>query len=589
MSARGYTISVNEAARRSSGDFLIILNSDTIVPPFWLARLCAPMVDDETITATGPLSNAATWQSVPEIKAPDGSWAVNELPDGYSVSDFDLLVQRSALGLRDRPVELLNGFCYAIRKQVFEQVYGLDGISFPSGYGEETDLFLRIRCLGYGVHVVPNLFVFHAKSKSFGAERRKELSKRGNEILYSRHGKPAIQAAAQTLENCPALRTIRQRVSNMFSTTAVRASKPSLKIAFLLPVRPGGGGVHSVVQEAEGLRDLGHQVVIIVPEKQKHKYENFYPSQMKSGLFLTFVEEAELPLMAAQYHVVVATHFKSVRMLRSVQQSNGHILFMYYIQDYEPWITQAGSDDYIEAFASYGELRNNILIAKTNWICRMVEKLHGVRVNKIAPSIEHKIYNVEGREGDNRVASVGLCITAMIRPKTPRRGAQATIDVLAAVKRAFPDCRIEVFGCGDPDLASLSVPEDLQFKNHGVLVREDVAALLKRSDLFIDMSTYQAFGRTAVEAMACGSVAAIPVEGGGGEYSVGGLAALSIPIDDTDTSAQRIVDLLNDREAYELMRRRGYQSAVQFSKNKAAISFERVILRQLNLDAARLT
>ena len=195
--ALGYTNAVNAGFVASSGQILVVQNSDTIVPPYWLERLAAPF-EHADVGAVGPVSNAATWQSIPNIKAEDGSWAINELICPDDVAATDRLIFQQAVNLGADEVMLLNGFCYAVRRSVFESVGGLDGSAFPSGYGEETDFFLRMAAAGYKSVVVPNLYVFHAKSKSFGSARRTELSARGNEVLYARYGKERIRVAAAT-------------------------------------------------------------------------------------------------------------------------------------------------------------------------------------------------------------------------------------------------------------------------------------------------------------------------------------------------------------------------------------------------------
>ena len=56
------------------------------------------------------------------------------------------------------------------------------------------------------------------------------------------------------------------------------------------------------------------------------------------------------------------------------------------------------------------------------------------------------------------------------------------------------------------------------FATYGTLKRQEVADLLGRCDVFIDLSDYQAFGRTALEAMACGCTSVVPMHGGAEEY-----------------------------------------------------------------------
>ena len=577
--ARGYTIAVNKGAELASGDFLVIQNSDTIVPPFWLERLIAPMLSNGSIASTGPLSNAATWQSVPSIKSQDGGWAINELPEGVSVTDYDRFIQRQARGLKSTPVKLLNGFCYAVRADVFDALKGLDGEAFPSGYGEETDFFMRLGKAGLQAAIVPNLYVFHAKSKSFGSERRNRLSAQGNEILYQKYTKESIIEAANTLAFCPALMTLRERCQQGTGLAEI-VSTYKLRIAFCMPVKPGGGGVHSVIQEAHGLAERGHDVRVLIMGEHLEHYRHYYPAQAEAGLFLIYADEDDLVSKLDHASVCIATHFKSVRLLRKVRARSSSKLFVYYVQDYEPWIINKDSELFAEAYASYGELDGAVLVAKTNWICRKVHEQHNIQLNKIAPSIDQSIYNLDGRDLTSPREPLNIC--AMVRPNTPRRGPTETLSVMRSIAESTSrPLKFTVFGCSHTSLARLGVPEGLKVTNAGVLVREEVSELLKQNDLFIDMSTYQAFGRTAVEAMACGAVAVIPEFGGGGEYSMAGRACLAVPTQDVSRSAALIVDLINDSNRFEEMRSWGIVAAQQFSISKACKSFEEVIFRQI--------
>jgi len=574
----GYTHAVNKGVKLSRGEILVILNSDTIVPPFWLERLVEPLLQDANTVAAGPISNAATWQSIPEIRDEDGGWATNQLPNGVEVADFDRWVQSRATDLPPEAVELLNGFCYAIRAKAFREMRGLDSKAFPSGYGEETDLFLKLADRQYRAVVVPNLYIFHAKSKSFGKDRRQRLAAQGNEVLYRRYGKERIVTAAATLKDSKTLAALRGRCKE-FEMRELELLKEPFRILFLMPVAGMGGGVHSIVQEAEGLSARGHDVSVLITEKHGPLFKQSYPSQYADGLFETFSSDVSLVEKARVRDVIIATHFLSIRLLKSARNQYPDKLFMYYVQDYEPWIVPKGSPLYQAALESYTGLEGAVLMAKTRWICRMVHNNHCVRVHKIAPSIDHSIYRVDPAT-ERLQPALPITVAAMVRPTTSRRAPEATISVLRAIRNQMgSDVNIEVFGCTDDELFCIPGADECQLENHGVLLREGVSSVLNRADLFIDMSSYQAFGRTALEAMACGTLAAVPRFGGGSEYSWADQAVLSLPTDDTSASIGLILGLLKDQERMQSMRKRGLAVACQFSIDKAATSIEDLILR----------
>lgn len=83
--AKGYTQAANAGLRASEGDFVILLNSDTIVPPLWILKIIHCADNAKEIGIVGPMSNAASWQSIPKIKDEDGSYSVNPLPEGVTI------------------------------------------------------------------------------------------------------------------------------------------------------------------------------------------------------------------------------------------------------------------------------------------------------------------------------------------------------------------------------------------------------------------------------------------------------------------------------------------------------------------------
>jgi GT2 family glycosyltransferase len=175
-------------------------------------------LSDPKIALVGPVSNAATWQSVPDVRDSRGGWKVNTLPAGMTPADMAELVHRHSA--RERPeVPLLNGFCTLMKTAVLEEIGYLDEKSFPTGYGEESDLCVRVARAGYKLVIADDVYVYHSKSASFGSERRRELSKAGNASLLAKHPDTDFQALQGELaEAAPMIRlrkALRQVVGEM--------------------------------------------------------------------------------------------------------------------------------------------------------------------------------------------------------------------------------------------------------------------------------------------------------------------------------------------------------------------------------------
>ncbi len=209
--ARGYTKAANIGLRASKGDYIILLNSDTIVTPGWLEKLIECANSQKNIGIVGPLSNCASWQSIPEIFDKNGGWMINNIPEGYSLETLSDIVAN----VSDKAfpcVNFVNGFCYMIKRAVIDAIGWLDEESFPYGYGEENDFSIRARKAGFKLAIADHAYVYHSKSKSFGHERRQELSKQGSAAFKSKHPDINVKALTEEIKNNQALERLRLKL-----------------------------------------------------------------------------------------------------------------------------------------------------------------------------------------------------------------------------------------------------------------------------------------------------------------------------------------------------------------------------------------
>lgn len=208
---RGYTKSINEGVLMTTAPWIVILNSDTLLPAGWLDRLHAAVRARPGTGMAGPLSNAATWQSIPAAKRQDGSWSTNDMIEPRHLAQVQALLERETeRAYPEFPV--LNGFCTLISREVFDRVGLYDEDAFPMGYGEETDLCLRARRAGFRLTVADDGFVYHHKSVSFGSANRSRLTRAGGLEMTNKHLGANIAALEQTMQACPSMLRLRARM-----------------------------------------------------------------------------------------------------------------------------------------------------------------------------------------------------------------------------------------------------------------------------------------------------------------------------------------------------------------------------------------
>lgn len=569
-SNRGYTAAVNTGLRASSAPYAITLNSDTIVTRGWLKGMLRCMASAPGIGIVGPLSNAASWQNVPDLYAEDGAFAVNVLPQ--SVSPDDMAARVASASQRTYPrTHFVNGFCFMIRREVINDIGYMDEQAFPVGYGEENDFCIRAADAGYVLAIADDSYVYHAKSKSFGHQQRKELSRRGSEALKHKHGNEKFDRLVREVKQTGQMDAVRRRIRSVLDEPGGESVEPdpmAMRVLYLLPVSGGGGGAHSVVQEVVEMRRLGMAVHVAVKDGRVASFLDQYKDVADIDSVFAGFNDTNLLQLASGYDVVVGTIFSSMQLVRRICEAMPHILPAYYVQDYEPLFFPEGSREWRVARDSYGLVPNAILFAKTHWIMQKVRAEHGVVVHKVEPSIDHAVYRPGARTSDGRIH-----IAAMIRPQTPRRGAERTMRIFSSLAKQHPGRLVfHLFGCAPDDDEFLRLRRDFDFQLHGRLLRPEVAALLSRCDLFVDLSDYQAFGRTALEAMACGCAAMVPVHGGTDEYAIAKVNALVVDSLDETACLRELDELVSNPENLHHMRMRGLATAACYTVHAAAVS-----------------
>ncbi len=330
--AHGYTVAANQGLHCSKAEYVVLLNSDTIVTSSWLENLLECAESDPKIGILGPLSNAASWQSIPQLFDSNKDWSINPLPPGWDPPRMADLV-RSYSHKEFPRVPLLNGFCLAIKRRVIETIGYLDEQTFPEGYGEENDYCLRAVDAGFELAVADHVYIYHAKSKSYSHDRRRALSSKYAPALVSKHGQQRIDRDILTLRQHPVLQKSRERVSwaiknlssKSITSPATAPAKNGVKafsVLFVLPIAGWGGGIHSIIQEATTMQTLGANVKIAVPKNELATYQKNYPKiENISNILYGFDSLDQLIDYSSSFQVVIGTIYHSMQLIHRIASS----------------------------------------------------------------------------------------------------------------------------------------------------------------------------------------------------------------------------------------------------------------------------
>jgi glycosyltransferase involved in cell wall biosynthesis len=347
-------------------------------------------------------------------------------------------------------------------------------------------------------------------------------------------------------------------------------------LLFLLPVSGGSGGAHSIVQESLALYRCGFQVKIAVNQCNYNKFLiNYSDIPEINQILVGYQTLSELKNIASSFIVVCATVYNSVNILEKIIQNDNSILPAYYIQDYEILFSHKDSPKWLEAWSSYSRIPHAILFAKTHWLCEVISKNHNVIVHKVEPSIDHDVYFP-----DLNIQNDLIEISAMLRFSTPRRAANRTLSIIHELEIIFKDkISFTLFGSNPSEIetSGFPIPNNVIILNR--LTRPEVAQVLRKSDIFLDLSDYQAFGRTGLEAMACACIPVLPKRGGTNEYAISEVNSLIVETTSKEECINKISELIyKDRRKLYEMKINAIVTSSSYTKKKAALSILNLLL-----------
>lgn len=236
----GFTRTVNRGFESTVGD-VVVLNSDTEVPPGWLDRLryaASAVPNAGTIT---PLSDNAGAFSAPEMGQH------NAVPLWLTRDEVGTAIAGSTN--RSYPhTPTGNGYCMFVRRSCLDDVGVFDAEAFPRGYGEENDWCMRALDKGW-VHIVDgSTYIFHERSSSFGDEKH-ELMRSGRAVLDERY--PEYTDLVRSFVSSAEMQLARSQVGDAFKVgESARRKLP--RVLFLL--HGAGGGTPATTRDLmEGL------------------------------------------------------------------------------------------------------------------------------------------------------------------------------------------------------------------------------------------------------------------------------------------------------------------------------------------------
>ena len=341
------------------------------------------------------------------------------------------------------------------------------------------------------------------------------------------------------------------------------------RVLFVIPLGMTNGGGNVIMTEAAAMRRCGIDVVIMNLESQREKYLANYGDMGIPTIFVDDFERAKS--VCGNYDVVCATSWQTVYVadMSAVAETTKTA---YYIQDYEPdFYTNTESVEYKYAKGSYMLVPNMVCVTKSKWNADMVESNTGRKCNVLGPSFRSDLFK------PSKDSSCGkITIAAMVRPQSRIRSPELTMKVLEEIYNEYRESiEIHIFGneeCVDTDFF-IHNSTNFEFVNHELTSPEETAEILGKTDIFVDLSLYQAMGLTAMEAMASGCAVLVPEKGGTSSYACHEHNSLIVDTSNYEACVKALERLIDDCKLRENLSRNAIEDIIGFYPEKCAARF----------------
>jgi GT2 family glycosyltransferase len=176
---KGYAGGNNDGIKLAQGQYIVLLNNDTLVPDGWLDRLLKLFNEQPDVGLVGPVTNSAGNEQRIELKGLNEK-SFEEIAGAYVERQKGVWFATEKLGF----------FCVAMRRTVMEKIGYLDE-KFGIGMFEDDDYCVRAKKAGFKLAVVEGCFVYHKGSVSFKKLKTSdyiEIFNKNRNYFFEKHG-----------------------------------------------------------------------------------------------------------------------------------------------------------------------------------------------------------------------------------------------------------------------------------------------------------------------------------------------------------------------------------------------------------------
>lgn len=518
----GFARAVNCGIEKTTAPYVLLLNTDCLLTKDAIRKLIGHCQSDDTVGLVSPFSNNSPPLTLPMFEGSSYVW-MNELLERACPAEHvpactmvgnALLVTRACLE----------------RTGLFDTAYGL-------GYGEDTDYQFRAMEKGFNAVAALDTYVYHHGAESFRADQQSltRAKEEGRSRFFSRWRKEYDDLARRVFPDAPLRRVIE-------ATTTATQSPPQCDLLFVLPnLDQKVGGCHSVAAICNFAVRAGLRVQIasLMARKCASWNEPLYLEPLFYRSEEEFARETRL-----RPRRVIATAWHTFVPARFFAESLG-IPCDYLVQGYE---------FYFHRGSSYGAVADTFhaaerVLTTSRWLKDMVGTHFAGPIEVLPIGFDEGLFNTAGR-----VEQAKPRLTLALRGSLDK-GQPFLLELLHRLAGHADRLELTVLA---RETVVLPPEWDGRCEIRKLpLASAQIAAILKKTDIYIDGSLHEGFGLMPLQALACGCAVIAADSGGVAEFLRDGENGfLVVEVNRPECFAEKFEFLLDHPEVVESFRRR---------------------------------
>lgn len=574
---RGFAAGCNQGIRAAHGDYILLLNNDTVVSHNWLSNLINCLESSPEIGIVGPVSNYVS--------------GVQLIPTEYqSLGEMHQFARKF-----NRPdpsrwfdTERLVGFCMLIRRSVIDRI-GLLDEDFGIGNFEDDDYCLRALRAGFRLVCAGDTFIHHFGNKTFegnNVDMAKLLAE--NRVRFCRkwgiggetEEKPVEEKLKEGLEStlqlrawlaCEALvsrgKEVREELLAARACLSQTAStKQSLTITFLAVNTFVTGGVKIFLEQANRLVARGHKVHIV----SYYNPPEWFPLQAEfiqvplKGLLSDYVPPSD---------IVIATFWTQIPELCALA---GKSAVTYLVQGDPSFFERDKLPPRQRIVMDQLHTLPIDLIAVSQYLQQAIRDTYKRESYYVPNAVDHQVFYPRPRSPREKKRILVIGADAL-----PFKGIQEIAVALRHLSQK--DVKFDVTWV-------TPVPPQIVQPAWEIVVnpaQEELARIMADCDIYVSGSRYEAFSLPPLEAMASGVAVVTTANQGVLEYARHEYNCLMVPVQNPIALGEAVYRLLKDGRLYAELVTNGLTTAQDYTWDNTINRLEevcRAIIQEPALD-----